>query len=60
MQDTPEHVKKIQLQIWLSKTPEERLLQAIKDNEAMFAFWKQAKAELYIGNKPDKNSNLAT
>jgi len=46
MQDTPEHVRKLQLQIWLSKTPEERLLQAIQDNEAMFAFWKAAKAEL--------------
>ncbi len=46
MQDTPDHVKKIQLQIWLAKTPAERLLQAIQDNEAMYSFWELAKAQL--------------
>ena len=46
MKDTPRHVKKIQLQIWLSKSPAERLLQAIRDNEALFAFWEHAKTEL--------------
>ena len=54
MEDTPKHIKKIQLQIWLSKPPAERLLQAIQDNEAQFAFWKQAKAELHHGKKTDK------
>jgi len=56
MQDTPDHIKKIQLQIWLSKTPEERLRQAIEDNEALYAFWAQAKeqlaAEKMKGKKP--------
>ena len=46
MEDTPKHIKKMQLQIWLSKSPAERLLQAIQDNEAQFAFWKQAKIDL--------------
>jgi len=38
MTDTPDHIKKLQLQIWLAKTPEERLVQAIKDKEDMFNF----------------------
>lgn len=40
MTDTPEHIKKLQLDIWLSKSPMERLLQFLKDNEALFLFWK--------------------
>jgi hypothetical protein len=46
MKDTPDHIKKMQLQIWLAKSPAERLLQAIRDNEALFVFWEQAKLEL--------------
>jgi hypothetical protein len=46
MDDTPQHIKKLQLRIWLSKPPAERLRQAIEDNDALFAFWKQAKSEL--------------
>ena len=46
MQDTPDHVKKIQLEIWMAKSPAERLLQAIKDNEDLFTFWDHAKKEL--------------
>ena len=36
MTDTPEHIKEIQLKLWLSKTPEERLYQFIVDNDAMY------------------------
>jgi hypothetical protein len=36
MNDTPLHVRKLQLKIWLSKTPGERLLQFIIDNDKMF------------------------
>ncbi len=43
MKDTPDHVQEIHLQIWLSKTPGERLLQALKNNEQMFLFSKEAK-----------------
>jgi len=51
--DTSAHIKKLQLQIWLPKSPAERLLQAIQDNEAQFAFWKQAKAQLLNDKKKD-------
>lgn len=48
MDDTPQHIKDIQLKIWLSKTPMERLRQFLIDNEALYLFWdnaKQAKAK---------------
>jgi len=35
MTDTPQHIKDLQLQLWLSKSPGERLYQAINDIEAM-------------------------
>ena len=60
MQDTPDHVKKIQLQIWLSKTPEERLRQAIEDNEALYTWWaegrKQLAAQKINDNKPGQEA----
>jgi len=40
MTDTPEHIKQLQLHVWLSKTPMERLLQFLHDNETLFLFWK--------------------
>jgi hypothetical protein len=39
MTDTPENIKAIQLKIWLSKPPMERLRQMLVDNEAMMHFW---------------------
>jgi len=50
VKDTPDHIKKLQLQIWLAKSPAERLRQAIEDNEALFAFWEHARSELAIEN----------
>jgi len=38
MTDTPSHIYEIQLKIWLDKSPEERLFQFLKDNEAMYLF----------------------
>ena len=35
MTDTPQHIKEIQLKLWLEKSPGERLYQAIKDIEDM-------------------------
>lgn len=52
MKDTPEHIKKIQLEIWLAKTPEERLTQFLKDNDAMFKAIIQAKKDLGIEYNP--------
>lgn len=36
MTDTPKHIKDLQLKLWLAKTPGERLLQFITDNDIMF------------------------
>lgn len=43
MKDTPKHIQKKQLEIWLSKTPGERLRQTIIDNDALFKFWNALK-----------------
>lgn len=45
MTDTPQDIKDIQLKIWLSKPPMERLRQMMKDNEALFRFWKNVRQE---------------
>ena len=39
MTDTPQHIKDLQLKIWLSKPPMERLRQMMEDNAALFKFW---------------------
>ena len=39
MTDTPEHIKAIQLKIWLSKPAMERLKQMMTDNDNLFRFW---------------------
>lgn len=59
MQDTPEHIKKLQLEIWLSKTPGERIEQFVKDNDDFFKLCKQAKAQLLPNtNDDDLHDNL--
>lgn len=45
MTDTPDHIKAKQLQIWLAKTPMERLRQMLEDNDALYRFWSAAKRE---------------
>jgi hypothetical protein len=39
MNDTPQHIKELQLKIWLSKSPAERLKQFMEDNTSLFQFW---------------------
>jgi hypothetical protein len=39
MTDTTEQINAIQLKIWLSKSPMERLKQMMLDNEALMRFW---------------------
>ena len=56
MTDTPEHIKNLQLKIWLSKSPEERLLQFILENDAWWEALKKnseakAKADIEIHRK---------
>ncbi|HEY6977679.1 MAG TPA: hypothetical protein VH396_15380 [Chitinophagaceae bacterium] len=53
MTDTPRHIKELQLKIWLSKLPAERLKQFLEDNDALFKFWKKAKEENEVKEKPN-------
>ncbi len=41
MNDTPLHIKQLQLKNWLSKSPGERLLQFVIDNDKMFQALKE-------------------
>jgi len=43
--DTPKHIKDIQLKIWLSKTPEQRLFQFITENDAWWNALREAKSD---------------
>ena len=36
MDDTPQHIKDLQLEIWLAKSPGERLYQFLVDNDKMY------------------------
>lgn len=53
MKDTPEHIKALQLKIWLSKPPMERLKQMMADNDALMRFWSNTK-----GTKEDTTNKL--
>ncbi len=53
MTDTPKHVQEIQLQIWLAKSPGERLLQFLTDNDALYKGILAAKINLENQSKPD-------
>jgi hypothetical protein len=46
MEDTPEHVKKIQREIWLSKPLEERLRLTLQMNDDLYAFWAEMKRSM--------------
>jgi hypothetical protein len=43
MQDNPQHIKDLQLKIWLAKPPMERLRQFLIDNEQFYRMIEQAK-----------------
>jgi hypothetical protein len=43
MTDTPDHIKALQLKIWLSKTPTQRIEQFMKENEIWFLEMKAIK-----------------
>jgi hypothetical protein len=43
MQDTPQHIKDLQLQLWMAKPPMERLRQFLVDNDAFFELIKEIK-----------------
>jgi hypothetical protein len=48
MTDTPKHIQDLQLKMWLSKSPGERLYQAIMDNDIMLKGLIEAKKNLGI------------
>jgi hypothetical protein len=48
MNDTPQHIQDLQLQLWLSKTPGERLYQFLVDNDTMLQALIKTKKELNI------------
>jgi hypothetical protein len=62
MTDTPQHIKDLQLKIWLSKTPGERLYQFLIDNDKMYQgllALKKAKANKNgDGKEPQNNEKL--
>lgn len=58
MTDTPEYIKQLQLRIWLSKSPMERLLQFLQDNEALYFFWKKNNSFLNGAGEPQKHKGF--
>ena len=57
MTDTPEYVRNLQLKIWLSKPPEERLLQFILENDAWWKALQQAKEIIGLSDFKDNPQN---
>ncbi len=55
MTDTSSEIKQKQLEIWLSKTPAERLRITLEDNDALFKLWDVLKKN-YQENKGKKPS----
>lgn len=70
MTDTPEHIKDLQLKLWLSKSPGERLYQFIMDNDAMYQALREFKIKNglplgdldpvgeYLSKKSEKEKNI--
>ena len=59
MNDTPQHIKEMQLKIWLSKSPGERLRQFMEDNAALFQFWNKAqKSDHKMPEQKNKNRSV--
>ena len=54
MTDTPKHIQELQLKLWLAKTPAERFMQFLVDNEAMHNAIIAAKTKM----EAVKNSSL--
>jgi hypothetical protein len=42
MTDIPQHIKELQLKLWLSKSPMERLKQTLESNGQLLQFWSSA------------------
>ena len=46
MTDTPQHIEDLQLALWLQKSPGERLLQGLHNNEAIYLMFRSAREEM--------------
>lgn len=57
MQDTPQHLKELQLKIWMDKTPAQRLKQFLEDNDALQKFWAKSK-NVSAGSKDKSSKSL--
>lgn len=54
MEDTTDEIMRIQNEIWMAKTPEERLKQFLKDDTAFYKMCDAAKEQFqqqYLDNK---------
>jgi hypothetical protein len=63
MTDTPQDIKDLQLKLWLSKTPGERLYQFLIDNDKMYQgllALKKAKAEKENKKETGENSDISS
>jgi hypothetical protein len=52
MTDTPKHIQELQLKLWLSRPPGERLRQFITDNDAMYKALLEAKERMKKTDSP--------
>jgi hypothetical protein len=62
MTDTPQHIKDLQLKLWLSKTPGERLYQFLIDNDKMYQgllALKKAKADKVTKEETGENRDIS-
>lgn len=48
MTDTPQHIKDLQLNLWLSRTPGDRLFQFLIDNDAMYQALRKFKISMNL------------
>ena len=55
MTDTPQHIKELQLKLWLSKSPMERLKQTLEGNGQLLQFW--SSAHVVDRNRNSENFN---
>lgn len=53
MTDTPQEIKELQLKIWLSKPPVERLRQMMLDNENLVRFWNKLRVTRIASSNKD-------
>ena len=55
MTDTPQQIKELQLKLWLSKSPMERLKQTLESNGQLLQFW--SSAQVVDKGRNDEKSN---